>query len=216
MTDDRLRELERRWKETGSVEDEAAWLSERVRAGYVTHDQVLVAAYLGLPPARLALGADAPTIPSANRDWVSGLRHFAKIVSVVGAVTVARNQLHIWTEWAPGDGRPGLAIEAASAWIQCPCDDHARAAEAAYEAAHAASRLTVAASDWNQVPRTARASIPAARAAGKAADSAACAARAAAALDARRASEHLLGVIRSPEDTDTLRNALRDWSNCRG
>ena len=33
MTDERLRELERRWKETGSAEDEAAFLLEQVRAG---------------------------------------------------------------------------------------------------------------------------------------------------------------------------------------
>jgi hypothetical protein len=33
VSDDRLRELERRWKETGAVEDEAAYLKERVRAG---------------------------------------------------------------------------------------------------------------------------------------------------------------------------------------
>jgi len=33
VTDSKLRELERRWKETGSVEDEWAWLSARVRGG---------------------------------------------------------------------------------------------------------------------------------------------------------------------------------------
>ncbi len=33
MSDARLRELERRWKETGSVDDEAAYLLERVRSG---------------------------------------------------------------------------------------------------------------------------------------------------------------------------------------
>jgi len=33
VTDDRLRELERRFQETGAAEDEAAWLRARVRAG---------------------------------------------------------------------------------------------------------------------------------------------------------------------------------------
>jgi len=33
VTDSKLRELERRWKETGSVEDEARYLLERVRVG---------------------------------------------------------------------------------------------------------------------------------------------------------------------------------------
>jgi hypothetical protein len=36
MSDERLRELERRWKETGSVEDEAKYLAERVRVGDLT------------------------------------------------------------------------------------------------------------------------------------------------------------------------------------
>ncbi len=33
MTDDALRALERRWRATGAVEDEAAWLAARLRAG---------------------------------------------------------------------------------------------------------------------------------------------------------------------------------------
>ena len=33
MSEEHLRELERRFQESGSVEDEAAWLLERVRVG---------------------------------------------------------------------------------------------------------------------------------------------------------------------------------------
>ncbi len=33
MSDSKLRELERRWRETQAVEDEAAYLLERVRVG---------------------------------------------------------------------------------------------------------------------------------------------------------------------------------------
>lgn len=36
MPDERLRKLERRWKETGSAQDEAAYLLERVRAGEIS------------------------------------------------------------------------------------------------------------------------------------------------------------------------------------
>lgn len=39
MSDERLRELERRWKETGAVEDEAAWLVERIRVGEILASQ---------------------------------------------------------------------------------------------------------------------------------------------------------------------------------
>ena len=58
MSDERLRELERRWKETGSVEDEAAWLSERVRAGELTEERLRLAAALGQPAAVAASGSD--------------------------------------------------------------------------------------------------------------------------------------------------------------
>lgn len=40
MTDARLRELERTWQTSGAVEDEVAWLVERVRAGVLTHEQL--------------------------------------------------------------------------------------------------------------------------------------------------------------------------------
>ena len=47
MSDQRLRELERRWRETGSVEDEAAYLRERVRVGDLTQERLELAAYCG-------------------------------------------------------------------------------------------------------------------------------------------------------------------------
>tara|TARA_R110002072_G_scaffold140386_2_gene284620 strand:+ start:207 stop:338 length:132 start_codon:yes stop_codon:yes gene_type:complete len=40
VSDADLRELERRFRETGSVEEEAAWLQERVRAGELTQEHV--------------------------------------------------------------------------------------------------------------------------------------------------------------------------------
>jgi hypothetical protein len=52
VSDERLRELERRWTETGSVEDEAVFLLERVRAGVLRQGDLWVAALLGSPAAR--------------------------------------------------------------------------------------------------------------------------------------------------------------------
>lgn len=54
MSDERLRELERRWEETGAVEDEAAYLLERVRAGELTLRRLGLAAYCGHEGARVA------------------------------------------------------------------------------------------------------------------------------------------------------------------
>ena len=47
MTDTRLRNLERRFQATGSVQDEAAWITERLRVGELARDQVELAAWLG-------------------------------------------------------------------------------------------------------------------------------------------------------------------------
>lgn len=60
MSDQRLRELERRWRETGDVKDEASFLVERRRAGELTQERLELAACCGHEGARLALGATAP------------------------------------------------------------------------------------------------------------------------------------------------------------
>jgi hypothetical protein len=60
VTDERLRELEQRWKASGSPEDEAAYLLERVRTGDLEKEKLELAAYCGHEGARLALGDEAP------------------------------------------------------------------------------------------------------------------------------------------------------------
>ena len=60
MSDERLRELERRWQETGAVEDKAAYLRARLRADDLERKRLELAAYLGDAAARDVLGADAP------------------------------------------------------------------------------------------------------------------------------------------------------------
>lgn len=56
MSDQKLRDLERRWKETGTVEDEAAYLLERVRVGDLSQERLELAAYCGHEGARKSLG----------------------------------------------------------------------------------------------------------------------------------------------------------------
>jgi hypothetical protein len=55
MGDLRLRKLERRWKETGTVEDEAAYLLEAVRAGALSQRNLELASDLGYRAARHVL-----------------------------------------------------------------------------------------------------------------------------------------------------------------
>jgi hypothetical protein len=54
VSDDQLPALERRFRETGAVDDEAAWIAARVRAGRLAPARVTVAALCGHEAARLA------------------------------------------------------------------------------------------------------------------------------------------------------------------
>jgi hypothetical protein len=61
VSDDRLRKLERRWKETGAPDDGAAYLRERMRAGELSQDRVRWAAACGHEPALRAVDGPAPS-----------------------------------------------------------------------------------------------------------------------------------------------------------
>jgi len=56
VSDEDLRQAERRWRATGTAEDEAAYLSERVRAGRLSERLLARAAGIGHPAARIARG----------------------------------------------------------------------------------------------------------------------------------------------------------------
>ena len=66
VSDAKLRELERRWKESGTARDEAAYLAERLRVGQVDRDGLWRAACFGDEAARLALGEEGA---GAQLDW---------------------------------------------------------------------------------------------------------------------------------------------------
>lgn len=68
MSDERLRELERRHREEGTVEAEAAWLVARLRAGDVARDDVALDAYLRHAPAQMALGEPPEPVVFADED----------------------------------------------------------------------------------------------------------------------------------------------------
>jgi hypothetical protein len=55
VTDHHLRELDRRFRASGSVEDAAAWLRARVQAGELTEHRLALAAYLGSPAADMVV-----------------------------------------------------------------------------------------------------------------------------------------------------------------
>ena len=73
MSDSRLRELERRFRKTGAVEDEAAYLLERVRVGDLAQEKLELAAYCGHEGARLASGQIGSETPDGLEEWIRGL-----------------------------------------------------------------------------------------------------------------------------------------------
>jgi hypothetical protein len=104
VSDKRLRELERRWKETGTVEDEATYLQERVRAGELTQEELDLAAYSGNPAALRLAGCETEfelALRAANRAFGAAPRQ-------LGFFARRKHRLKrpAWLR-AEGDGRFG-------------------------------------------------------------------------------------------------------------
>lgn len=74
MSDEVLRALERRWRETGSLEDEGAWLRERVRAGTLPRRTLEILAELGNSGPRVALGLSPDIEPIAPSEALDVFR----------------------------------------------------------------------------------------------------------------------------------------------
>jgi hypothetical protein len=84
--DERLEQLERDWRATGSEVDLAALLSARVRAGRLSPDALALAAWLGAPAALLAAPEHAPP-PTEGDSW-SALCAWAEALPGFGALGV--------------------------------------------------------------------------------------------------------------------------------
>lgn len=73
MTDSRLQELKRAWEASGSVEDEAAYLRERVRVGDLTQERLELAAYCGHEGAGRATELVSKEPSQDLLAWIRGL-----------------------------------------------------------------------------------------------------------------------------------------------
>jgi hypothetical protein len=94
-SDANLRELERRWRLTGSTDDEAAYLIERVRMGDLTGERLEVAACCGHAAARTATGRPDP-LQTPFDPWLLGLLGHGPEVPVQVAILAARVALPTW------------------------------------------------------------------------------------------------------------------------
>lgn len=123
MSDTVLRDLERRWRQTRSVDDEAAYLLGRVRAGAVSQQRLDLAAYCG-HPAYASSGA----VPEAAEPFVAGLAPWGREVCVRAGLAALRAAFG-----EDGPSKPaGRCAGALSDWVECPCDAHVRAVQEAH------------------------------------------------------------------------------------
>ena len=107
--DEKLRDLERRFRQTGSPDDEAAWLLERVRVGDLTQERLELAAYCGHEGARRAVGQCGPEGALA---WAQGLARWGRAPCSAAALACARDVCSYW-ESGLGSSLPLDALERA-------------------------------------------------------------------------------------------------------
>ena len=88
MSDTALRNLERRWRETGTVEDEARYLSERLRAGELTKVPG-VAETIDWAAALMALGAGRLTPELVDETLGVVLKYEEDVRAIRGATARA-------------------------------------------------------------------------------------------------------------------------------
>lgn len=86
MSDERARELERRWRESGLVEDRAAWLRERMRSGELPPEKLQLAAALGDAAACTVLGWPERVDPFRLARILEPLG-LARCISIAGAAS---------------------------------------------------------------------------------------------------------------------------------
>jgi hypothetical protein len=131
--DEDLRELERE-AQRGDPEARLRLLAAWRRAGRVDEERLNFAARLGDPVARMLLGTDAP----AEEDlmgWLESVREheppWAVEVALRAAVTGARASLPVFERERPEDRGARQCVEAAEAFVTCPCTEHAAKARSA-------------------------------------------------------------------------------------
>lgn len=141
MSDERLRALERRWQETGSMGDGVAYLNEGLRVGVLQRGQLALAAHCGNAAARAVLSAAVP-LPepaAALGVWMDDFRRFGRGSCPRAAAAAARSVLACWRTEFPDSDELERAVAAAEACAQDPSRPRGEAAELAASWAAAAA-----------------------------------------------------------------------------
>jgi len=125
MSDERLRQAERRWLESGTPSDEATWLETRVRFGDLTPGRLWIAAFFGHKASRQALGLARgdPEIIGVDLAPLEPLLSPSEfdLVRIQGTAIAVRGTHLAWAELLESDSRGFEALLAVRAWLACPC-----------------------------------------------------------------------------------------------
>lgn len=119
MSDSKLRDLEKVWREGGSLEDEIAWHAERLRLGELEEDRLRLAAAFGRAAACELVGVEdrplrklpLPRSPQTTYSWQLPLE-------VTQRCLVAALAAPPWREVA--NGALAAAVRAIEAWVYAP------------------------------------------------------------------------------------------------
>jgi hypothetical protein len=147
MADEELRALERRWRSTGAVDDETAFLAAKLRAGLFDEQRLRLAAFVGDPAAALVAGCEAAPrdlltrMPGQLWQYMMGVEAWGTRAAVRLALASAR-AIH---RLGPELGLPRHALTqmagsmaVAEQWLAAPSGARARLAMQEHKRADAA------------------------------------------------------------------------------
>ena len=148
MSDADLRELERKWRETGSVEDEASWERALLRAGRTDEARLELVEFLRTPlPNRRRFYFFGPNRPLARGEdgaerWVQELASFGHEALLRTAFAGAVDLLPVYLGEAPdGDTHVPELLCAVGRWISSDTTD-------THEADRVHAELSASCSSW--------------------------------------------------------------------
>ncbi len=130
MSDERLRILERAWREALSPNAEAAYLAECARVGRLSANRMRLAALAGHEAACVASGISRRLFATREEDeaWFSDIEiEFGMPFVVKAALEIASLATSALPEEDERDvNHLQRQMAAGELWLKCPCDKHAR------------------------------------------------------------------------------------------
>lgn len=108
--DEQLRDLERRFRQSGTVDDEAAWLAARRAAGRLTTAGLEVLAHAGSAAASAVIQRPAGNPEPDFRGWLSAFETRGPEVVRRVANSIATTTVERWRTLVPDDEHPVQAV----------------------------------------------------------------------------------------------------------